>query len=255
MSDATRQDQARPGATPEELALDAAAWRSDRRQRAIDALSSLAQDPAVDWADVVADVVTAAAANAGGLDAALSRRTGSWEAAAVSQLVEGTAGQGPDELMRHRTAPVVIRLGAHAVLDWVMWAINPRPTSWDTRYDAARDELDARLRLCPEDTPDRERLWDLFDAVDAVEEEDLYAHSRAVEAAVTSALRERLPVDVAVVVHVEEDRYRPGPEDLHERIGDYLADSVGAAVEAVPLPTTDVLARAAELVGGGSDAA
>src|SRR5688572_17955745 len=45
-----------------------------------------------DAAEVITVVVTAAAANVGGLEVLLAGRPGSWEAAAVRQLVEGTVG-------------------------------------------------------------------------------------------------------------------------------------------------------------------
>ena len=89
--------------------------RQDPFHRAVDALTD-AVTPAtptrspVDFADLAAAVLTAVAANAGGIDALLARRPGSWEAALVAQLVEGTAGTDPEQLWAHRTAPIVVTL-------------------------------------------------------------------------------------------------------------------------------------------------
>src|SRR5690349_9397621 len=59
-----------------------------------------------DAAEVIATVVSAAAANVGGLEVLLAGRPGSWEAAAVRQLVEGTVGDDETRLWAYRTEPV-----------------------------------------------------------------------------------------------------------------------------------------------------
>lgn len=60
----------------------------------------------VDFAELACHVLTAVAANAGGVERLLAGRPGSWEADLVRQIIHNTAG---DHLDRHRTLP--IRLG------------------------------------------------------------------------------------------------------------------------------------------------
>ena len=63
------------------------------------------EDPAaapeqMDWAEFVTLALAGAAANLGGIEAALNGRSGSWEAAGVRQLLESTVGPEPDPLAR-----------------------------------------------------------------------------------------------------------------------------------------------------------
>jgi len=69
----------------------------------------------VDFADIAAYVLTAVAANVGGVDALLAGRPGSWEADLVRQLVNGTAGHAPADLLSWRTEPVRLHFDAEYV--------------------------------------------------------------------------------------------------------------------------------------------
>lgn len=71
----------------------------------------------VDFADTVAQVLTAVAANVGSIGTLLSGRPGSWEADLVRRLLEGTAGEDVDELVRWRTEPVRLQFNAIDVFD------------------------------------------------------------------------------------------------------------------------------------------
>ena len=57
----------------------------------------------VDFGEIACHVLTAVAANVGGLERLLSGRPGSWEADYVRQIVLSTAGDGSEGLHRWRT--------------------------------------------------------------------------------------------------------------------------------------------------------
>ena len=63
-----------------------------------------------DWAEFIALALAGAAANAGGIEAALAGRSGSWEADHVRKLLEGTVGPDEADLWRHRTEPLTMTL-------------------------------------------------------------------------------------------------------------------------------------------------
>ncbi|MGM7669288.1 hypothetical protein [Microbacterium sp. A93] len=60
----------------------------------------------VDLAEIVCQVITTVAANAGGIETLLAGRPGSWEADYVRQIVYSTAGHEDADLLRFRTGPV-----------------------------------------------------------------------------------------------------------------------------------------------------
>lgn len=70
-----------------------------------------------DFADFVAGVLTAAAANAGDIERLLAGRPGSWEASLVRSLVIGTVGDEPSDLLRERTEPIVVTLNVAEMLE------------------------------------------------------------------------------------------------------------------------------------------
>ncbi|MEO9249115.1 hypothetical protein ABDK96_15630 [Citricoccus nitrophenolicus] len=60
----------------------------------------------VDLAEIVCQVITAVAANVGGVEMLLAGRPGSWEADYVRQIVHSTAGHEEADLLRFRLEPV-----------------------------------------------------------------------------------------------------------------------------------------------------
>ena len=60
----------------------------------------------VDFGEIACYVLTAVAANVGGVERLLSGRPGSWEADFVRQIVMSTAGDSAEELRRWRTQSV-----------------------------------------------------------------------------------------------------------------------------------------------------
>ena len=59
----------------------------------------------IDFAEIACHVLTAVAANVGGVEELLAGRPGSWEADYVRQIVHSTAGDRPDDLALWRTEP------------------------------------------------------------------------------------------------------------------------------------------------------
>lgn len=70
-----------------------------------------------DFAEFLANVVAATAANVGGAERLLAGRSGSWEASLVRSLVDGTVGDDPNDLLRLRTEPVVVTLNVAEILE------------------------------------------------------------------------------------------------------------------------------------------
>ncbi|WP_306358657.1 MULTISPECIES: hypothetical protein [unclassified Nocardia] len=64
----------------------------------------------IDFADLACQILSAVAANIGGIEALLAGRPGSWEAAKVRDLLYSAVGPNEDYLLEHRTEPVTVRL-------------------------------------------------------------------------------------------------------------------------------------------------
>lgn len=92
-----------------------------------------------DWAEFVALALAGAAANAGGIEAALAGRSGSWEANHVRNLLEGTVGADEHDLWRHRTEPLTMTLDVDRLVH-------------DVAHEAAQAYTQA--------TDEAQRLWE-----------------------------------------------------------------------------------------------
>jgi hypothetical protein len=102
----------------------------------------------IDWAEFVTLALAGAAANIGGTEQILAGRPGSWEAERVRQTLQSTIGADDEDLVRHRTEPVVIDL----------WVENILRDTNDTTYDDYREageELSRREHAisAPDDLP------------------------------------------------------------------------------------------------------
>lgn len=114
----------------------------------------------IDWGEFVTLALAGAAANVGGVEAALVGRPGSWEAEMVRQTLNSTASDDND-LLRHRTEPVVVDLWVETVLDYL-------GDPFEDAYTDAINEVDARAESIPQPTdlppgpfsPDDPRLAD-----------------------------------------------------------------------------------------------
>jgi transcriptional regulator with XRE-family HTH domain len=96
----------------------------------------------IDWAEFVTLALAGAAANVGSTEQILAGRPGSWEAERVRETLQSTVADDQD-LLRHRTEPVVVDLWVESILR----AAN------DTTYDDYREaelELSRREEAIPE---------------------------------------------------------------------------------------------------------
>jgi hypothetical protein len=100
----------------------------------------------MDWAEFVTLALAGAAANLGGIEAALSGRSGSWEAAGVRQLLESTVGPDEAHLWVHRTEPVNITL-------YVDELISEHGHDIFGEYDAAEAEIGRRYEAAEQSEP------------------------------------------------------------------------------------------------------
>lgn len=94
-----------------------------------------------DWAEFVSLAVAGAAANLGGVEAALAGRPGSWEADRVRQLLHSTVGDTDEAMLwQHRTDPLTITLHVDDLL---------LDSDAHDQYDAAEAILAARWADLP----------------------------------------------------------------------------------------------------------
>lgn len=104
------------GSEPDPIAdAIAALTTAARRERTIGAGTPNEHTEPVDFGEIACHVITAVAANVGGVEALLAGRPGSWEADYVRQIVQSAAGDDDAELMRYRTEPVRIEVDVEAV--------------------------------------------------------------------------------------------------------------------------------------------
>ena len=191
-----------------------------------------------DFADFLAGILAATAANVGGPEALLAGRPGSWEASYLDSLLEGTMGDRPEEWQRFRTEPIVVPLniaeliesGDHhpglAGLDDVIEAIEDRyeTDEFDHEHSAYHVEIGAAV---------------------ARYTEAYRSYGARFEAAVREAADTR-GVGVEVVVEIDDDpqsrwwadevRSNPLQWDGDELIFQLWSD----AHDVVPLPNVDI---------------
>jgi len=139
----------------------------------------------LDFAAFLADVLRATAANLGDPSALTAGRPGSWESAALNQLLIGTIGSDPDlfELAAYRTEPIHVQL--HVANLIFHNADDPdAPEEFDDAADHAGDDDDARALIAQQYTSAYQSYADRF------------AAAVRAEAAKRPALAELVTVDV-----------------------------------------------------------
>lgn len=193
----------------------------------------------VDWAEFVTLALAGAAANIGHIEAVLAGRPGSWEAEGVRQLLWSTVGDD-DQLLRHRTEPVVVDVYVDEILvDLNVWAA----------YDRAGEELNRRDQALtasmlepstPEEDRESDAIGDLYDRLEEQRVSDWTAYGEALRTRIEAAAA-RSELTIPVVVHIDIDTFRPYAErgGLFEfvTLGD---DWIEEAVLATPLPGNGV---------------
>lgn len=133
---------------------------TDHAQDAVQALTvAVAQlGDRVDAAEVICRVVTAVAANVGGVDVLLAGRPGSWEADHVRRIVTSTTGDDLSLLAQHRTEPVLVPVDVEELLYEVAGdAIESAHAELD---EAGHGVSEAELDALEEEREVIEHIWD-----------------------------------------------------------------------------------------------
>ncbi|MBX6358174.1 MAG: hypothetical protein IRZ05_20290 [Micromonosporaceae bacterium] len=168
----------------------------------------------VDFADLLAHVVTTVAANVGDVDTLLAGRPDSWQATLVRQLVEGTAG---GRLLRWRTEPLLVHLDVDGVFARLGLLDLYREAIAEATGLATTHELTGRARA-------------LVDAIDYLMDLDraryLTAYTRVVRE-LAAARGATVPVEVVPVDGAEIPWWDLLAGELHQ-----------AALRRTPLPMT-----------------
>lgn len=225
----TNDTDAPAGADPVEQAI--AALTAAARQTRLRGKGTPAEtvEPA-DFAAIVAQVLTAVAANVGSGETLLAGRSGSWEADLVRQLVNGTAGEDPDDLLSWRTEPVRLEFDAEDVFfDFGLSDLYEKESeqALEATYDedATDEQVDAAEALAAE----IERLW----------EQDKAAYTEAYRAAAQRYLTEHSATCGVELVAVPAGGTQTSWDGAAELLHDY-------AREHTPLPMTGSLPDASE---------
>jgi hypothetical protein len=166
-----------------------------------------------DWAEFVTLALAGAAANIGGIDDALAGRPGSWEADHVRNLLTSTVGADEQQLLGHRTEPVVVDVFVDEIMvDLGMWKA----------YDGAQQELARRYADCtsataaeaelPTSTVEQEqRLDELEELEERLENQrlrDWTEYGQELKTQIEAAAGRRQLLRVPVVVHVDVETFR-----------------------------------------------
>ncbi len=155
--------------------------------------------PPRDFAEFLANVVAATAANVGGAERLLAGRPGSWEAGLVRSLVEGTVGQDLSDLLRVRTEPIVVRLNVAEILEGL--GLHSGLLTVDEAVDACED----RFRddgLLADDDPELE------EAITAIEDRyarEFAAYAERFTAAVQAIAAEIGGATLPILVEADTD--------------------------------------------------
>ncbi|MDQ3383544.1 MAG: hypothetical protein M3519_07160 [Actinomycetota bacterium] len=211
------------------------------------------QSRACDWAEFVTLALTGAAANIGGIETALAGRPGSWEADAVRGLLAATVGHDEQQLLEHRTDPIVVSINVDDMMvDLGAWqAYDAACDALQRRYDdlglpevrrtsgSALDVLATLATATPEQEHGCEQIAELEDRLEQQRRQDWVAFGAALAAHIQAEVRQieglRVPVHVNVAVDPVPATSPTGTwgsgagECLPERL-------LNAAAQATPLP-------------------
>lgn len=193
-----------------------------------------------DWAEFVTLALAGAAANVGGIDDALAGRPGSWEADHVRNLLTCTVGADEQQLLGHRTEPVVVDVFVDEIMvDLGMWKA----------YDDAQQELTRRYADCTSATTaqssgmatptveQEQRLDELAELEERLENQrlrDWTEYGQALKTQIESAVSRRQLLRVPLVVHVDVTTFRIDTE----RCGALQDQLLQEAFMNTPLPGT-----------------
>lgn len=193
-----------------------------------------------DWAEFVTLALAGAAANVGGIENALAGRPGSWEADHVRNLLTSAVGHDDQQLLDHRTEPVVVDVFVDEIMvDLGVWRA----------YDNAQQELTGRYadlpsattaeraRELPALTPGQEQqhdqLADLEDRLESQRLRDWAEYGQALKTHIEAVASRQQGLRVPVVVNVDVETFRVDGGDRSSGLEGQLLQE---AIAATPLP-------------------
>jgi len=243
---ATAYDQLLRGAV---TALTAAA-RLIRTERSPDGTTS---NRPCDWAEFVTLALAGAAANVGGIETVLAGRPGSWEADAVRNLLTATVGHDEQQLLTHRTDPVLVSINVDDMMvDLGAWqAYDDACEILQRRYDdlglsdvrrtsgSALDVLASLAAATPEQERGCEQIAEFQDRLEQQRQQDWASYGAALAAHIEAQVARIEGLRVPVVIHVDVDLVPTAgpPGTWGSGVGESLPERLlNAAVRATPLP-------------------
>ena len=206
-----------------------------------------------DWAEFVTLALAGAAANIGSIETVLAGRPGSWEAEAVRNLLTATVGPDEQQLLQHRTDPVVVSVNVDDVMvDLGAWqAYDDACDALQRRYDnlglpevrctsgSGLDVLASLAVATPDQEHGSEQIAELEDRLEHQRQQDWVAYGAALATHIRAQVARIEGLRVPVVVHVDVDLVpAAGPSGTGgSGMGESLPERLlQAAVLATPLP-------------------
>ncbi len=206
-----------------------------------------------DWAEFVTLALAGAAANIGGIETVLAGRPGSWEADAVRRLLTATVGHDEQQLLTHRTNPVVVSINVDDMMvDLGAWqAYDDACDALLRRYDdlglsdvrrtsgSALDVLASLAAASPEQERGCEQIAELEHRLEQQRRQDWADYGTALATHIQAQVSQIEGLRVPVVVHIDVDLVPAAspPGTWGSGVGESLPERLlHAAVEATPLP-------------------
>lgn len=200
----------------------------------------------IDWAEFVTHALAGAAANVGGVDAVLAGRPGSWEADGLRQLITSTVRHDEQDLLAHRTEPVVVGVFVSEILnDLGVWG----------QYDEAAEVLVKRAQAVDPTAPDQEQTLDAIaeqeEQLELQRDQTWAAYGDALRAHIQDAATRRPGLTVPVEVRVDLHTIRsPSDSAADWGIADDLLQEAVAAVPAPAITALDGVLQARRMTEG-----
>lgn len=218
--------------TQDGLTADAIRVLTQAAHRSTDEIDGL------DFADFVAHVLAATAANVGGPERLLAARPGSWEANQLHALIQGTIGHEPNDWHAYRTERLLIPLNVAELIE--KRDLHPGLLGLDEAIDAIG------LRYSTADDAETLDAWDAeIDAAVRRYETEYRIYANRFQTAVKMLGRSmRPPVDIDVSADANPTSSwwsATAVTNPTEHDADALVVAVWrAAHDAMPLPSVDV---------------
>jgi hypothetical protein len=166
-----------------------------------------------DWAEFVTLALAGAVANIGGIDDALAGRPGSWEADQVRSLLTATVGEDEQQLLDHRTKPVVVDVYVDEIMaDLGMWkAYDHAQQELTRRYADSTSATTAQAETPTSTVEQEQRLDELTELEERLETQrvrDWTEYGQALKTQIEAAAGRRQLLRVPVVIRVDVETFR-----------------------------------------------